>query len=62
MLYDTDLTNIAHEDKSFISHGGVIDLPDEEWVKELLAAGEIREIPSTVAEVIDAKPKRKKKQ
>ena len=62
MLYDTDLTNIAHEDKSLISHGGVIDLPDEEWVKELLAAGEIREIPSTVAEVIDEKPKRKKKQ
>ena len=62
MLYDTDLTNIAHEDKSFVSHDGVIDLPDEEWVKELLAANEIREIPSTVAEVIGEKPKRKKKQ
>ena len=62
MLYDTDLTNIAHGDQSFVSHGGVIDLPDEEWVKELLAAGEIREIPSTVAEVIDENPKRKKKQ
>ena len=62
MLYDTDLTNTAHEDKSFVSYGGVIDLPDEEWVKELLASGEIREIPSTVAEVIDEKPKRKKKQ
>ena len=61
MLYDTDLTNIAHGDQSFVSHGGVIDLPDEWWVKELLAAGEIREIPSTVAEVIDEKPKRKKK-
>ena len=62
MLYDTNLTNIAHEDKSFVSHDGVINLPDEEWVKELLAAGEIREIPSTAAEVIDEKPKRKKKQ
>ena len=62
MLYDTDLTNIAHGDQPFVSYGGVIDLPDEEWVKELLAAGEIREIPSTVAEVIDEKPKRKKKQ
>lgn len=61
MLYDTDLTNIAHGDQSFVSYGGVIDLPDEGWVKELLAAGEIREIP-TVAEVIDEKPKRKKKQ
>lgn len=61
MLYDTDLTNIAHGDQSFVSHGGVIDLPDEGWVKELLATGEIREIP-TVAEVIDEKPKRKKKQ
>lgn len=61
MLYDTDLTNIAHGDKFFVSHEGVIDLPDEEWVKELLASGEIQEIPSAVA-VIEDKPKRKKKQ